>query len=187
MIKINYWLNGNLLYSEQSLPGDNLQKYRHLKNKEWSHNGFNYIMTNCNYDMFNDTIDIAIRLRKSFKYAIYVPNYTKHLIEQLEYIGYIKSEVSGEGKHLMTSELGYYYFTDCDYTGGGMGYVCENIIHASGIAAICDHTDKYQWFMFPNGECDFCENDSVIEEFGEFEGTDFPRKLTPEEIYKNLE
>ena len=187
MIKVNYWLNGNLLYSEECTTDANISYYRHLKNKEWEHNGFKYVMTNCNYDMFNDVIDIAIRLKMEFKHSIYVPNYTKHLIEQLEYIGYTKSEVAGTGKHLMTSNLGYYYFTDNDYTGGGMGYVCENIIHASAIAAICDHTDKYQWFMFPGEDCDFCENDSVIEEYCEFEGTPYPKKLTPEEIYKYLE
>lgn len=185
MIKINYWLNGNLLYSDECSHKD-INKFNGFKNKEFVYDGHNYIMTNCNYDMFNDVVDIAIRLKMSFKYSIFVPNYTNSLITQLEYIGYIKSPVCGTGKNLMTSELGYYYFTDNDYTGGGMGYVCENIVHALGIAAICDHTDKYQWFKFPFDEYDYCESDNVIEEFGEFEGTEYPRKLTPEEILNNI-
>jgi hypothetical protein len=32
-----------------------------------------------------------------------------------------------------------------------------------------------------------CENESAIDEWGDFEGTEYPRKLTVNEIYSNID
>lgn len=182
-MKTIYYINGQEFYQEDN----NLEYFKYSYNKKINIGGKYYIIKNANYDLFEDVISIVITPEIRFSYDIFVPNYDEYIIKQLEMIGYVKSEVCGVGPNLITNaHLGLYYFTNCDYSNGGMGYVCENPNVALAIAAIRNDSDKYQWFEFPYNEIDFCENDNAIEEFGEFEGTIYPKKLTPEEIYKKL-
>lgn len=183
MITINYYLNGQILFTEKLL---NILFFRKKKNSIIEYKGNKYILCSCNYDIFDNIIDIVLKLKYNFKYSIFIKNYEERLLELLDNIGYTKSDVCGSGKNLITNNLGYYYFTDLDYINGSMGYICNNTSQAIAIAAINDHTDKNQWFMFPDGEYELCEYDSFIEEYGEFENTDYPKKLTPEQIINLL-
>ena len=141
---------------------NNLEYFKYSYNKKINIGGKYYIIKNANYDLFDDVISIVITPEIRFSYDIFVPNYDEYIIKQLEMIGYVKSEVCGVGPNLITNaHLGLYYFTNCDYSNGGMGYVCKTKEHAISIAAIRDDTDKYQWFEFPYNEIDFCENDKA--------------------------
>lgn len=182
-MKTIYYINSQEFYQEDN----NLEYFKHSYNKRINIGGKYYTIKGANYDLFEDVISIVITPEIKFSYDIFVPNYKQDVINALEMLGYVKSEVCGSGPNLITNaHLGLYYFTDCDYSNGGMGYVCNKIDHAIPIAAIREDSDKYQWFKFPYDEIDFCENDDVIEEFGNFEGTIYPQKLTPEEIYQKL-
>lgn len=184
MIKVNYYLNGQILFYEE---WETIYDKSFVRNCKIRHDNNYYIVNNCYYDLFENAISIVITPKIKFSYDIFVPNYKQDVINALEMLGYVKSEVCGTGPNLITNaHFGLYYFTDCDYSNGVMGYVCNKIDHAIPIAAIRDDSDKYQWFKFPYDEIDFCENDNVIEEFGNFEGTIYPQKLTPEEILEKL-
>lgn len=188
MINVKYYLNGQVLYgfSEEIATVDNLYDFIGTKeNTIVPLMDKQFISKGAVYNLFTNTLEIVLVNKVKFTHDIFVPNCPEHLIEQLEYIGYVKSELSGVGNNLITNGTqGKYYFTDNDYSNGGMGYVCDKPDVALAIAAIRNDSDKYQWFMFPDKEYEFCENDNVIEEYGEFENTIYPKKLTPEEIYQ---
>lgn len=149
------------------------------------------------YTIYNMTVDFddnccIFHVRRSYKFLhdIYYKNYDVEIIEELKSLGYSKSNVAGVGKHLYTNaNKALYYFTDNNFDNGGIGYVCDNIMTAKSIAAIQNENDVNQLFKFPNDEPEYCESFSCVDEWGDFEDTDYPKKMTPEEIieyYKNF-
>ena len=177
--------NGYLV-KQDTISEHDVNQFKEMKNYRLNHKNTKYYIYKCVYDIFDDVLTVYLKRVNNFKYDTFIPNYKQSIIEQLEYIGYVKSKVAGNGKHLITSHNGFYYFTDEDYSSGQMGYVGEGTV-ALAIAALSDDTDKNQWFIFPDGQCEFCENDSAIDEWGKFEGTEYPRKMTVNEIYSNID
>lgn len=186
MVKVNYIYNGKVINQIESTPDEVIAIYKGLKNHKYRNDNTNYIISDCVYNIFDEVVTVTLKRDITFLYDTFIPNYKKSTIEQLEYIGYVKSDVAGNGKHLITSHRGYYYFTDEDYSSGIMGYVAEGPT-ALAIAALTNDTDRNQWFIFPNGQCEFCESDSVIDEWGDFNPTEYPRKMTVNEIYSNID
>lgn len=180
---VNYYLNGQILYNEEFKT---LYDKPFVKNYKIKHNDKMYIVTNCYYDMFENTMDVILEFAPKFKWDAYIKMKSDNIIQELEMLGYAKSEVSGEGEYMFISSNGYYYFTDCDYSNGGMGYVCETPKQFIAIAAIREDSDMYQWFKFPNNQIEKCECISYIDEFGDFEDSPYPSKLTPEEILQYI-
>jgi hypothetical protein len=184
IMKTIYYINGQEFYQEDN----NLEYFKYSYNKKINIAGKYYIIKTANYNLFEDVLNIGIIPEIRFTYDIFVKNFNEYLIDGLEFIGYTKSDVSGTGKNLVTNAAqAKYYFTDCDYSNGCMGYVCNYNTHALAIAAINNNHDKFQWFQFPFNEYEFCEVENVIEEYGKFEGTEYPKKLTPDEIIKYIE
>ena len=118
MINVKYYLNGQVLYgfSEEIATVDNLYDFIGtkentivpLKCKE-------FISKGATYNLFTNTLEIVLVNKVKFTHDIFVTNCPEHLIEQLEYIGYVKSELCGVGKNLITNGTqGKYYFTDND-------------------------------------------------------------------------
>lgn len=186
MVKVNYIYNGKVIDRIDSTPEEAIAIYRGLKNHKYTKDNTNYIISDCVYNIFEDIVTVTLKRGTNFLYDTFIPNYNQSIIEQLEYIGYAKSDVAGNGKHLITSHRGYFYFTDNDYSDGSMGYVAEGT-KALAIAALTNDTDRNQWFIFPDGQCEFCDCDSRIDEWGDFEGTEYPRKMTVNEIYSNID
>lgn len=179
MIKVNYYYNSQILFSEYIISFDSI----HInKNHRLYHDNRLYIVTNCYYDLFENTVDAILTFAPKFKYDAYIKMKSDKIIQELEMLGYNKSDTAGEGEYMIISSNGHYYFTDCDYSKGGMGYVCETAKQFIAIAAIREDCDIYQWFKFPNDEIERCECMSRVDEFGDFEDTPYPTKLTPEEI-----
>jgi hypothetical protein len=150
-----------------------------------------YRIYNINIDIENETTIFDVKRAFSFSYSIYYPNYNNEIIEELKRLGYSQSSVAGNGKHLFTNaHKALFYFTDSDYNNGGIGYVCNNVLEARDIAAIQNECDINQLFKFPNDEPEQCTCFSHVDEWGDFEDTDYPKKMTPEEIieyYKTFE
>lgn len=187
-MKTTFYLNGQILMCVDHITFDKLSDIPFTKNQDLTIDEKRFIVNSVNYDFFNNHLEIVLTNKIAFKHDIFIKDYTDYTVTGLEYIGYTKSDVSGSGKNLITNAFqGKYYFTDCDYSNGGMGYVCKNNTHALAIAAINDNTDKFQWFQFPYNKYEFCEVDNVIDEYGKFEGTEYPKKLTPEEIIKYID
>lgn len=180
---VNYYLNGQILYNEEFKT---LYDKPFVKNYKIKHNDKMYIVTNCYYDMFENIMYVILEFAPKFKWDAYIKMKSDNIIQELEMLGYAKSEVSGEGEYMFISSNGYYYFTDCDYSNGGMGYVCETPKQFIAIAAIREDSDMYQWFKFPNNQIEKCECISYIDEFGDFEDSPYPSKLTPEEILQYI-
>jgi hypothetical protein len=182
MIKVNYYFNSQILFSEYIISFDSI----HInKNHKLYHDNRLYIVTNCYYDLFEKTVDAILMFAPNFQYEAYIKMKSDNIIQELEMLGYTKSDVAGEGKYMFISN-GCYYFTDNDYSKGGLGYVCETAKQFIAIAAIREDSDIYQWFKFPNNEIEKCECISYIDEFGDFEDSPYPTKLTPEEILKYI-
>ncbi len=185
MVTVKFICAGKLVDQFAATNDEVFVFFKGLKNHKYEKDGDNYIMSDCVYNIFDEVVTVTLKRDTKFLYDVFIPNYNQSIIEQLEYIGYAKSDVAGSGKHLITSHNGYFYFTDNDYSDGGMGYVAEGT-KALAIAAITNDTDRNQWFIFPNGHCEFCEGDSAIDEWGDFEDTEYPRKMTVNEIYSNI-
>ena len=185
MVTVNYMCSGYLV-KQDTISEIDVNQFKEMKNYRLNHKNIKYYIYKCVYDIFDSVLTVFLKRVNNFKYDTFIPNYKQSIIEQLEYIGYVKSKVAGNGKHLITNHNGFYYFTDEDYSSGGMGYVAEGTV-ALAIAALSDDTDKNQWFLFPDGLCELCENESAIDEWGDFEGTPYPRKLTVNEIYSNID
>lgn len=180
MIKVNYYLNEHILFFEE---WKTIYDKPFVKNYKIRHNNRCYIITNCYYDMFEHTINVILNFAPGFQCDAFLKNWDNNIIGDLEMLGYTKSEVSGEGKNIITNaHLGLYYFTDCDYSNGGMGYVCETSRQFIAIASIQDKCDIHQWFRFFDGDIDKCGCLSRIDEWGDWEDNPGPIKLTLEEI-----
>jgi hypothetical protein len=187
MINVKYYLNGQVLYgfSEEIATINNLYDFIGTKentivplmNKQ-------FISKKAVYDLFTNTLEIFLINKVTFANDIFVKNYNDDLVDYLEYIGYVKSDICGTGKNLITNAAqGKYYFTDNDYSNGEMGYVCENNNIACGIASIRNDSDIYQWFRLHDGQVEYCCCMSYIDEWGDYEENEkYPIKLTPEEI-----
>lgn len=149
-----------------------------------------YQVIRVNIDILAKETIIDLIYKFSFSHCIYYPNYNEEIIFELNRLGYAKSTVAGKGKHLFTNGYkGLYYFTDNDYSNGEIGYVCNNVLEARDIAAIQNSNDINQLFKFPNSVPEHCTCFSCVDEWGDFEDTDYPKKMTPEEIieyYKNV-
>lgn len=187
-MKTTFYLNGQVLMDADHINFDKLSDMPFEKNQDLTIDGKRFKVNSVNYDFFNHHFEVVLTNKIKFTYDIFVKDFNEYLIAGLEFIGYTKSDVSGTGKNLVTNAAqAKYYFTDCDYSDGCMGYVCNYNTHALAIAAINNNNDKLQWFQFPFNEYEFCEAENVIEEYGKFEGTEYPKKLTPDEIIKYIE
>lgn len=182
MIKVNYYFNSQILFSEYIISFDTIDIN---KNHKLYHDNKLYIITNCYYDLFEKTVNVILKYAPKFQYDAYIKTKSDYIINSLHELGYVKSDNSGKGEYMFISN-GYYYFTDFDYSKGNMGYVCETPEQFLAIAAIREDSDIYQWFKFPNNEIERCECISRIDEFGDFEDSPYPTKLTPEEILKYI-
>lgn len=154
-------------------------------------NNNTYRVIRINIDILSDETIIDVIRKFSFSHCIYYPNYNKEIISELNRLGYVESNVAGKGKHLFTNaNEGLYYFTNNDYSNGGMGYVCGNVLEARDIAAIQNDNDINQLFKFANNEAEYCTCFSSVEEWNDREDSTCPHKMTPEEIieyYKTFE
>lgn len=186
MVTVNFFCEGTLIEQFNATNDEVFAFFKGLKNHKYEKDGVKYIMSDCNYNIFDNVVIVTLQKRVMFLHDTFIPNYTNEIVKQLQTLGYSESTVAGTGKHLITSSLGYYYFTDNDYSDGGMGYVAEGTV-ALAIAAITDNTDINQWFIFPDGSIDFCECNSRVDMWGDFEGTEYPRKMTVNEIYSKID
>lgn len=188
IMKTTFYLNGQVLMVADHIDFDKLSDIPFEKNQDLTIDGKQFKVNSVNYDLFNQHLEVVVTNKIRFTYDIFVKDFNEYLIDGLEFIGYTKSDVSGTGKNLITNaSQGKYYFTDCDYSDGCMGYVCNYNTHALAIAAINNNHDKFQWFQLPFNDYEFCEVENAIEEYGKFEGTEYPKKLTPDEIIKYIE
>lgn len=182
MITVKYYFNSNILFTEKIMSIDGLYIN---KNQKLNHNNILYTVTNCYYELFEKVVYVVLTYTPKFQYDAYIKTKSDYIIDNLHELGYIKSYNSGEGEYIFISN-GYYYFTNSDYSQGGMGYVCETPEQFLAIAAIREDCDIHQWFKFQNNEIERCECMSRINEFGKFEDSLYPTKLTPEEILKYI-
>ena len=81
MIKVNYYFNSQILFSEYIISFDSI----HInKNHKLYHDNRLYIVTNCYYDLFEKTVDAILTFAPKFQYRAYIKMKSDKIIKELE-------------------------------------------------------------------------------------------------------